>query len=458
MNALLERIKAETPEKFDYEWLGEFVRSINTETLNYQDALPKVTDPKDYARNILCLEPFECILLLWPPGVESAVHHHAGFWGYVLCLDGTVDNIEYREEGGKLYESRAVRATSGGVLNEPDGVIHKIVNASEEDYLVTLHFYYPALDTLEDLRLFCLETNRVAVLNETAPTASMNLEPSSYKSMKKDAFDFIPLAENPKARSHRIYPIIPKPSSEAISGLLGEYYREQAFNYDSFDLKHDSRRRYTERINTMIASELKKEKVTGKVLDLACGTGRRALSIKNQSELHYELLGIDLSPEMCQVARGRGVNAQSGNWLDVEIPENEVDVITFLYAYGHIPSQEERKQALEKIHRTLKPGGLFFFDVFNVNDKNEWGPQAVKAYEEHGLSEFGYERGDVFYQKVGGEQVAFLHYCEEDSLVAFLDSIGFESVTVKHIGYVKMSGEILESKDEGSLFIIARKK
>ena len=49
----------------------------------------------NYARNILLLDPFEVVVLHWPPGVESAIHHHEGFWGYVLCVEGEVENVEY---------------------------------------------------------------------------------------------------------------------------------------------------------------------------------------------------------------------------------------------------------------------------------------------------------------------------------------------------------------------------
>lgn len=456
MKNLLERVAQETPKNFDYEWLGKFVRSIDPQQLDYRTLLPQITSQHDYARNILCLEPFECVLLYWPPGVESAVHHHEGFWGYVLCLEGAIDNIEYTLKDGQLLESRAVRAYAGGVLNEPDGTIHKIVNASDEEYLVTLHFYYPALDNLDQLRLFDLEGGRIATLNEKAVTASFGQPDECYRTIEENAFVYISLEENNTARSHRIYPILPKPDSSRIAELLSAYYKEQAFEYDGFDLKHKSRKKYTERINTLIAEYLKKIQ-PDRVLDLACGTGRRAADIKALSGIDYTILGIDLSPEMCAVARNRNINAEAGNWLQMEMAGEEADVVTFLYAYGHIPTEQERKESLEKVYATLKPGGYFFFDAFNINDQTEWGPQAVKAFEEHNLESFGYERGDVFYQKVGGEEVAFLHYCEEDKLKAFVESVGFKVEAILHIGYVHNSGEILDRNDAGALFVIARK-
>lgn len=91
MLALLDRVACETPAEFDYEWLGKFVRSIDVPVLDYKAHLPAPGEPGKYTRNILTLEPFEVVLLHWPAGVESAVHLHKGFWGYVLCLEGQID-------------------------------------------------------------------------------------------------------------------------------------------------------------------------------------------------------------------------------------------------------------------------------------------------------------------------------------------------------------------------------
>ena len=82
-----------------------------------------------------------------------------GFWGYVLCVQGEVENVEYTydEETRELRERGALCVKAGGVLPEPDGTIHKIVNPSSEHPLVTVHFYAPALEDLDGMVLFDAE-------------------------------------------------------------------------------------------------------------------------------------------------------------------------------------------------------------------------------------------------------------------------------------------------------------
>lgn len=456
MNHLLDHIKKTRPDELNYDWLGEFVHAIDLSSLNFRELLPELPSSGGYSRNILCLEPFECVLLHWNPGAESAVHHHEGFWGYVLCLEGEIENITYIHQGDELIETKGMRALPGGVIDEPDGVIHKIVNPRKDKPLITLHFYAPALETLDGLKLYDLENGRIAELNEHAVTASFDQDASCFRSMQESAFSFVPASGKSNARTHRIFPVVPKPDSKTISALVSRYYREQAEEYDYFDLRHESRRRYNDRINVLIADRLALKDSVERVVDLACGTGRRAIEIREQSQKDYHLCGIDLSPDMVAVAASRGMEVRTGNWLDIEIPEHYADAVTFLYAYGHIPTEEERLASLKKVHRTLRPGGLFFFDVFNLNDKSEWGPLAVKAFEEQNLERFGYERGDVFYRKIGGEGIAFLHYCEETTLVELIERAGFHVDEVMHVGYVQQSGQILDGEN-GSLFIVARR-
>ena len=52
----------------------------------------------------------------------------------------------------------------------------------------------------------------------------------------------------------------------------------------------------------------------------------------------------------------------------------------FLYAFGHIPTDLERRESLEKVFAALRPGGRFYFDVFNLDNANEWGPDALSGF------------------------------------------------------------------------------
>ena len=209
MHTLIDTIRSTTPPDFDFEWMGELVRSIRIEDLDMTGCIPSIEGMTDnYARNILLLDPFEVVVLHWPPGVESAIHHHEGFWGYVLCVEGEVENVEYTydAERRELREGTALRVRAGGVLPEPDGTIHKIVNPSPDKPLVTVHFYAPALDTLDGMVLFDAEKRWLGELNETATTASFSQDESGFRRLEKEAFTFIPINEVLGSGTHRFTP------------------------------------------------------------------------------------------------------------------------------------------------------------------------------------------------------------------------------------------------------------
>ena len=453
INQLKSEFKSTTPT---YNELGKLVRSLELDQLDYKKHLPDLPENGDYGRNIMLLDPLECVLLFWPPKCESAIHYHAGFWGYVMVAEGCCDNVEFKLEKGQLIETRTLRGLPGGILNEPDGTIHKICNPSETENLVTIHFYYPALDNLNNLAIYG-ENGTLGVLNEHAKAASFKEPQEHFKKLEHNAFEYIPFINTKNAKSHHILPVIPKPNCEIINNMIGSYYSEQAQHYDLFDFNHPTRKKYTKKINALIHSAIDKEKKIDSLLALACGTGRRAMNIKKDSLHNYHVVGVDLSSEMCKIAEERGIETITGSWLDVDLGERKFDACTFLYAFGHITTSEDRLKAIRKISTHLNPGGLLFFDVFNLFDKYEWGKNALKTYQDMNLNEWGYEEGDVFYKKTDGNEVAFLHYFKETEITSLLEDAGFVIDEILHVGYVHRSGEILDKQDEGSLFITARK-
>lgn len=460
MDELVQAIRTKFGDQLpSYEELGNFVRHINNDIPDYHDFLPDNNQSGKYSRNILCMEPLECVLLRWPPGVESAVHFHDGFWGYVWVLQGTCENIVYQLNAGKMSIINQMYARAGGVIDEPDGTIHLIRNPSKSEELVTCHFYYPALETLDGLKVYDLDEGKIGTLNERAATASF-LEPEAhFSNIEEGAFKYLSPLEAMPNQSHRMSPVLPKPKSSEIKDMIGSYYAEQAKDYDLFDLLHHSRKQYIQKINALIAHWIQSLTSIDCALAIACGTGRRAAKIRDLSGKDYNITCVDISEEMCCQALERNVQSIAGDWLDVEVDTGPFDVTTFLYAFGHLPYESERVEALRKINQNMKKGGLLFIDVFNLNDKNEWGPKALQKFNQWHLDHFGYQKGDLFYKKAGGEALAFLHYFTEAEMADLLDQAEFDVVKIYYIGYVQKSGEILTHvKDEGSMFFVARKR
>ncbi len=459
MDKLLQAIHQFPTEKISYESLGTFVKDFDYSQLSYKEHLPQAIPPGEYGRNILTLKPFECVLIYWPPSVESAIHFHHGFYGYVVILEGELDNVIFKHEHGTLAEYRIMRYFDGGVADEPENVIHKLANPSHQHYAVTLHFYYPALDTLEDLVIYHPEKGAEGTLSKEATSASWSDKPGHFKSVKEGIFTFMDMPNYYKDTTHVMFPVIPKPSEAKISKMVANYYCEQARKYDGLDTKHPSRRAYTQKINELMADHLKASAKLDRVLHIGTGTGRRALEIREACISDYELYGVDISPKMCEVAKERGIHMVQADWLKAELaPETQFDAVAWLYAFGHVATEQTRKASLTKIYQHLRSGGSLFLDVFNVENKNEWGPKASHVFNELSLQSFGYQSGDVFYKRTDGKELAFVHYFHEEEIRTLLEEVGFHIDQIYVLGYAVDSGELKKDHSEGFYFIHAKKR
>ena len=456
MKEIKNQIK-EFNQKISFESLGKFVESIDFNNLNYQEYIVNPDHDGDYGRNIIELNPFECVLINWPPGVESSVHHHQGLFGYVLVLEGALDNISYREDNNKLIEFKCEKYISNGIMPEKDGVIHKLANRNLEKRAITLHFYYPAIESFEGMRIFNLENESIGILSEHAKTAKWNNSVNQFKEIKQKAFKYQSIDELNKDKSHLIQNIFPKPDSDRINAMNSRYFSEQAQKYDFSDFNQPSRKAYINKVDQLIASDMSGIKIS-KHLDIAVGTGRRAIHIKELSGLRYEIVGVEISEEMCKIANSRGLRTYHQDWANDDAHIGEMfDSATFLYAFGHIANRNKRLKSLKKIHSYLKEGCPIYLDLFSLTNKNEWGPLAVKAFENNKLDKHGYERGDVFYKKRGFKELAFLHYFEMNEIEKLLKETGFEIKWIKYVGYSKNSGKLVNSEKEGNFLIKAIK-
>ena len=454
-DSLVELLKQQDYSTYDLEALFTTLLEFDFTKADLQQYIPEVKDPHNYARNILCLEPIEVVVLAWPARSSSAIHFHQGFWGVVAVAEGRLDNVTFTHQDGVVTESNMECGLAGALIKESDGVIHLLKNPTDE-LAITVHFYYPPLADFDGMEIYDLSTETIGVLNDTAESASWSEPRTSFKEIKKKAFKYEALEKRKDAPSHRIHPLIPKPGADENTELLTSYYREQAANYDHYDTNHESRRLYTSRINRLIADDLSKTQMAN-YLAIACGTGRRAMEIRALSGMHFNLFGVDISSEMGAIAKKRGISTQSSTWLNAEVEERSMDAVSFLYAFGHISSAAERAVSLTKISKCLQVGGRLYLDVFNVIDRFEWGPRAVGVYEQLDLQRMGYEKGDVFYRKTGGKSIAYLHYFAENEITELLNESGFKIISLTHVGYTKHPGEILSQPDEGSIFIIAEK-
>lgn len=118
------------------------------------------------------------------------------------------------------------------------------------------------------------------------------------------------------------------------------------------------------------------EKEKPQLLDLGCGPGIYAELF---TEHGFRVTGMDLSPRSIRYATESAlrndlkIEYRLQNYLTLEC-ESEYDVVTLIYCDFGVLSPEDRSKLLKKIHRSLKPGGLFLVDA--------WTPKFYEAFTE----------------------------------------------------------------------------
>lgn len=112
--------------------------------------------------------------------------------------------------------------------------------------------------------------------------------------------------------------------------------------------------RHTERIT--------KYKPSGAILDLGCSSGGFLASLPRKS---WELCGIEMSAEVAKRAEAAtGAKISVGDILDASFPAGSFDVITCFDVLEHL---YEPRRVMAKVTEWLKPGGIFYVFVPNID-------------------------------------------------------------------------------------------
>ncbi|RSK26114.1 class I SAM-dependent methyltransferase [Bacillus sp. HMF5848] len=207
-------------------------------------------------------------------------------------------------------------------------------------------------------------------------------------------------------------------------------------------------------------------------LDLGCGPG---LYTERLYKRGYNITGIDFSKRSIQYANQKAVqNNQDINYIYTDYLKmdfhEEFEAVLLIYCDFAVLSDVQRESLLQKVYNSLKPGGVFIFDVFtakefegktenhtwHISEGNDfWMREKHIRFESH----FVYE-GDVrLDQNVlidkEGQVSIFRNWFKgftKETIIAEVERSGFQMCDI----YADATGKSC-FKDSSTLCIVAKK-
>jgi SAM-dependent methyltransferase len=100
----------------------------------------------------------------------------------------------------------------------------------------------------------------------------------------------------------------------------------------------------------------------GNILDLGCSSGGFLATMQGGGWSRY---GIEMSERVAREAESKaGAKVFVGDILDAPFAAESFDVITCFHVFEHV---YQPKEVLEKVYRWLKPGGIFYAEMPNID-------------------------------------------------------------------------------------------
>lgn len=184
-----------------------------------------------------------------------------------------------------------------------------------------------------------------------------------------------------------------------------------------------------------------------RILDLGCGPG---LYLESLAGSGHHCTGIDFSRNTiayaANEAKKKNLNIEylCQDYLELDFVD-QFDLIILIYTDLGVLLPDEREGLLDKIHRALKPGGIFIFDVLNQkNLDKKFQEDQTWTFEFGGFwlpepylelaSGFHYPEAQVFLMQHiiidEADRIRnyrfWTHYFNTDDIVKMLSSSGFK--------------------------------
>jgi 2-polyprenyl-3-methyl-5-hydroxy-6-metoxy-1,4-benzoquinol methylase len=139
------------------------------------------------------------------------------------------------------------------------------------------------------------------------------------------------------------------------------HYDQEAQHYDAFNETQSAK------INQTIENILRHHKMK-RILDFTCGTGSQVFWLAKKG---FETVGVDINAQMLAIAKDKAakqsspIHFEQGDIRTSQIGQFDA-VLSIFNSIGHL-TKEDFKLALKNVYTNLIPGGLYIFDIFNLD-------------------------------------------------------------------------------------------
>ena len=168
------------------------------------------------------------------------------------------------------------------------------------------------------------------------------------------------------------------------------------------------------------------------VLDLGCGNGTLAAELDARGH-RGAYLGLDPSPGLLTVARGRGFEGLTARFAEADLSEpwtaaagGPHDLITLFAVLHHLPGAELRLRVLRSARGLLAPGGRLALSAWRFLHSPRLRAR-VRPWSEAGLRGTDVDPGDHLLDwRQGGHGLRYVHAFDENELAALAGQAGFQ--------------------------------
>lgn len=163
------------------------------------------------------------------------------------------------------------------------------------------------------------------------------------------------------------------------------------------------------------------------ILDLGCGWGRVACALAAEG---YQVRGVDLSENLITYAQkqattlGLNIQFKIGSMLGIPYPDESFDKIVCLWgAFNHMLNPADQVNALNEMHRVLRPIGLAFIEFGNGESKRYRNLMVAHGY--------GHENRVIHLQQNEDQPPNVVYVHDRGTLATIAGQSKFEKFQVK---------------------------